>query len=471
MPNQREARPRLRRRARALGAALLGASLCSCVHEPERGAQSPLAVSARRAATFEVDGKRLCFAGANNYYIAFKPKPMVDDVLASARALSLPVLRIWAYLDAAALDGSVPRVDPHSDAVGRKDGVYFQYWDPKQQKPRYNEGPNGLQRLDYALARARDYGVKLLLVLTNNWRDYGGMDQYLAWFGRSQHHEFYSDPRVKQAYKDWVEQLVLRKNTLTGQLYRDDPTIFGWELGNEPRCNGAGRASSDWTPRTLVSWADEMSRYIKTLDPNHLVSVGDEGFLARGGEHWTYRAQDGVDHEALTALPAVDFGTYHAYPEDWGAPPSWGTQWLVDHELVARRLDKPTVLEEYGVKVVRDERALIVRGLEQRTSLYTRWNDLLRTRGSGASLVWMLGGRDTLNPNPRGLYPDYDGYAIYRGDASARLLAHIARRFMHEAAACQQRDAPSARPPSAFVSVRRARSAEARTLDWFIPRG
>jgi len=29
---------------------------------------------------------------------------------------------------------------------------------------------------------------------------------------------------------------LTRKNTFTGIEYRNDPTIFGWELINEPRC-------------------------------------------------------------------------------------------------------------------------------------------------------------------------------------------------------------------------------------------
>jgi endo-1,4-beta-mannosidase len=37
---------------------------------------------------------------------------------------------------------------------------------------------------------------------------------------------FYTDPRVKQAYMDYVRLLVNRRNTLTGVPYKDDPTIF-----------------------------------------------------------------------------------------------------------------------------------------------------------------------------------------------------------------------------------------------------
>jgi hypothetical protein len=36
-------------------------------------------------------------------------------------------------------------------------------------------------------------------------------------------------------YKNFLTALVTRVNTITGVAYRDDPTIFAWELINEPR--------------------------------------------------------------------------------------------------------------------------------------------------------------------------------------------------------------------------------------------
>lgn len=33
-----------------------------------------------------------------------------------------------------------------------------------------------------------------------------------------------------------LQTILTRKNSITGIQYRDDPTIFGWELMNEPRC-------------------------------------------------------------------------------------------------------------------------------------------------------------------------------------------------------------------------------------------
>lgn len=429
--------------------------LAGCARGTERAPASPLATSSspNRPATFEHRGKPYCFAGANNYYLAYMPRPMVDDVFASAKAMGLGVMRMWGFIDIGSRDGSVDSVDPNLDPDGTKNGAYFQYWDSKLGRPAYNDGKTGLERLDYALARAAERELKVILVLTNNWRDFGGMDQYLRWFGRSKHHEFYTAPEVRQAYKNWVAHLVHRTNSVNGRLYRDDPTIFSFELGNEPRCKGSGPRSTGWTNETIVKWVEEMTTFVHSIAPNHMVSVGDEGFLDWGGEHWAYEAQDGVDHEAITALPGVDFGTFHLYPEHWGETLEWGKRWVADHVAVARRLGKPTILEEYGVKVERNARGVIVDGLHERLGAYRSWNDALLEHGGNASLVWLLSGRDTFRG---GLYPDYDEYTTYRGDETARLLSAYANEFAN-APACRAHDGTPSSSPTEFVRVRKQR--------------
>lgn len=42
---------------------------------------------------------------------------------------------------------------------------------------------------------------------------------------------FYTDGAVKQAFKNYISTLLLRKNTVNGQVYKDDPAIFA---GNFP---------------------------------------------------------------------------------------------------------------------------------------------------------------------------------------------------------------------------------------------
>lgn len=436
-----------------------GAALSlSCVKTPDRNARSTLDVQQNPPASFAVDGKPFCFAGSNNYYPIFKPKPVVDDLFDAARALDLKVMRVWGMLDRGALDGSVP----NADGRGEKEGVYFQYWDPARKKPAYNDGADGLQRLDYVLAAAAKNDIKVIVVLLNNWRAFGGIDQYLMWYGRDKHHEFFTAPELRQAYRDWVEHVITRKNTVNGRAYRDDPTVFAWELANEPRCKGGNAfdTSTGWDKSTITTWASEMSTYIKSLDSNHLVSVGDEGFLDGGGAHWAYKANDGVDHAALTGLPGIDFGTFHLYPEDWRTPENFGEQWILDHLRVARELGKPTILEEYGIKVNRAQgnAGEVTQGGDERRTTYQRWNELMLERGGNAALPWMLAGID----ENQARYPDYDRFVFYRDDATGKLIGGYAKAFAN-APACQVQT-PSRAAASPFVSV--IRPAQRVALGW-----
>jgi mannan endo-1,4-beta-mannosidase len=449
------------RAARALALSCASALCFGCLKTPDRYSQSALDVKLHPPAGFEVDGKAFCFAGSNNYYPIYKPQPVVDDLFDAARALDLKVMRVWGMLDRGSLDGSVP----NADGDGHKQGVYFQYWDPGQKRPAYNDGEDGLQRLDYVLAAAAKNDVKLIVVLLNNWRAFGGIDQYLMWYGKSKHHEFFTAPELRHAYKDWVAHVITRKNSVNGRLYRDDPTVLAWELANEPRCNGGSAfdSSSGWDKRTLTGWASEMSAYIKSLDANHLVSVGDEGFLDGGGEHWAYKANDGVDHAALTGLPTVDFGTFHLYPDDWHTPADFADQWLLDHLKVARDLGKPTILEEYGLKVSRalDKVGEVVQGWPERQRAYRRWNEIMLEGGGNGALPWMLAGVD----DNQARYPDYDRFVFYRDDATGKLVRDYAKAF-ENAPACQVQK-PNGAPASPFVSV--SRSNQHVALGWLSP--
>jgi mannan endo-1,4-beta-mannosidase len=403
-------------------------------------------------ASFVLDGEPFCFAGTNNYYLIYKSRKMVDDVLETTKNMGLKVIRIWAYLDRGSLDGSARNVD----GAGEKGGVYFQAWDPATKRPVYNDGPTGIEHLDYVLDKAKKLDLKVMLVLTNNWKDFGGMDQYLVWYGLNEHQKFYTDPTVVRAYEDWVAHLVKRKNTVNGVLYRDDPTIFGWELANEPRCISAGdfdRAAS-CNPPMLVKWVDETSSFIKSIDPNHLVSVGDEGFFANGSTPH-YDGADGGDHEGFLAVAHVDFGTFHLYPESWGHRVQWSSKWIDDHIDAARRAGKPTMLEEYGIIARRDANNAIKDDARRRAA-YTRWHEMIQKRGGSSALFWMLAGVDDEGDERGGMFPDYDHFELYRTDALAGLIRDFAASMTTGAQACDsyRKFGPGgAVPKSHFVTV------------------
>lgn len=401
---------------------------------------------------FVKDGKPFCFAGSNNYYLMYKKDYAVTDVLDVARDMSLKVIRMWAFIDRGSLDGSVRNIrEP-----GHQESIYFQYWDPEANAPAYNDGEDGLQRLDFVLHEARKRGLTLTLALTNNWRDFGGMDQYLVWYGLDKHHLFYSDERVKQAYKNWVAHLINRVNSIDGTPYREDPAIFAWELANEPRAiNYEDFDSPDgWDTDLVTAWADEMSTYIKSLDPNHMVAMGDEGFLNGGGEGWAYEASFGIDNERLTALPNIDFGTYHLYPDHWGTGHRWGNDWIRAHIAASRRVNKPMVLEEYGIHIRREEgrSGKIIDGWERREVAYKNWNNLIFDEGGQGSMFWILSGFE----EPGKLYPDYDYFTVYRDDITYDLLKSYADRMMTESAACSLALGSDHGLPSPFVSSRGA---------------
>jgi mannan endo-1,4-beta-mannosidase len=128
--------------------------------------------------------------------------------------------------------------------------------------------------------------------------------------------------------------------------------------------------------------------------------AGSEGFFADrpGGEDWTRNGVDGVDTVRLAALPSIDVMSYHLYPDGWGKTPAWGTQWILDHAAAARRLHKPVMLGEFGLK----DKAT-------RNPWYQKWTDAVLASGTTGALYWILS--DRLDDGS--LYGDFDGFTVY----------------------------------------------------------
>jgi len=365
---------------------------------PAAASASSTGFVTRQGTQLKLDGKLFRFYGTNNYYLMYQSRLMTDDVFADAKAAGFTVLRTWGWLDIGNADGS-------NSVHGKVNGVYFQYWDPAAGAPAYNDGADGLERLDYVLYRARQSGIKLVIPFTNNWGDFGGMDQYVRWAGGTHHDDFYTDARIRGWYRDWISHLLNRTNTLTGVKYKDDPTVMTWELANEPRCQGSGAypnsgACNAQHPETITAWADEMTRHIKSIDRNHLASVGEEGFTCDNPttDDWTTNCGPGTDTAALNALPAVDVMSFHLYPDGWGKDAAWGTRWIRDHVAKARDLGKAVMLGEFGFK----DKAT-------RNPVYREWTEAMRANGGNGFLYWILSGvQDDGTP-----YPDYDGFTVY----------------------------------------------------------
>lgn len=58
--------------------------------------------------------------------------------------------------------------------------------------------------------------------------------QYMAWAGlnASDEDQFWTDSTVRQLIKNQLNALAYRHNVFNGNLYRNEPAIFAWDIYN-----------------------------------------------------------------------------------------------------------------------------------------------------------------------------------------------------------------------------------------------
>jgi len=103
------------------------------------------------------------------------------------------------------------------------------------------------------------------------------MDTYVKHFHSDQtngatllHDVFYTNQTIINSFHSYVSTIVKR--------YANEPSVLGWEVANDPRCNSTLPASGVCNPHTITSWTANVTSVIKHNDPNHLVASGDSGF-------------------------------------------------------------------------------------------------------------------------------------------------------------------------------------------------
>ncbi|KAL2069356.1 hypothetical protein VTL71DRAFT_15694 [Oculimacula yallundae] len=313
---------------------------------------------------FTINGKTQYFSGTNSYWIGFLTNDSdVDLVMSHIASTGLKVLRVWGFNDVTS------QPSPGT--------VWFQSF-IKGSEPVINTGSDGLQRLDSVVRSAEAHGVSLIINFVNNWDDYGGMSAYNKYYGVS---NWYKSSAAQAQYQKYIAAVVTR--------YRNSTAIFAWELANEPRCTLC--FTSD-----ITNWVRTSSAYIKSLDPNHMVAIGDEGFGLNGGSifSWPFLYVSGLNFKENLAIPTIDFGTYHLYPSAWWQSDSWGPDWIKAHATVAAEVGKPVILEEYGSKTHGNAAA---------------WQSTVLSTVTAGDLYWQFGDRLS-----GGLTHD-DGFTLYYG--------------------------------------------------------
>jgi hypothetical protein len=68
-----------------------------------------------------------------------------------------------------------------------------------------------------------------------NLPQWGGVASLSRWAGVPAS-QFFHSVLTRSLYKQVVFRVLTRKNLITGRLYKDEPAIFGWELGKCCMC-------------------------------------------------------------------------------------------------------------------------------------------------------------------------------------------------------------------------------------------
>ncbi|KAJ7981469.1 Mannan endo-1,4-beta-mannosidase [Quillaja saponaria] len=335
----------------------------------------------RNGTQFFLDGKTFYINGWNSYWLMDHAveedrRPRVGEMLQAGAKMGLTVCRAWAFNDG------------HYNALQISPG-------------RFNE--QVFSALDLVIAEARQHGVRLLLSLVNNLKAYGGKTQYVKWAWQegiglsSSNDSFFFDPSIRNYFKNYIRTILTRKNTITGIEYRDDPTIFAWELMNEPRC------MSDTSGDTLQDWIEEMSAFVKSIDKNHLVTVGLEGFygpdnpkrLTVNPEEWASRL--GSDFIRNSKVSNIDFASVHIYPDHWFHDQEFEdklkfvSKWMISHiEDGDRELKKPVLFSEYGLSNLNKDFLPSQRDKFYKTVLDTIHKSAKRKHSGAGALAWQF---------------------------------------------------------------------------------
>ncbi len=299
------------------------------------------------------NGKPYYYAGTNLWYGCYigspgetGDRPRLLRELDSLHAFGLDNLRIMAGSEAS------KKVRGIRPAIIRRPGEV---------------NDSLLAGLDFLLAEMAKRNMKGVLYLTNYWEWSGGMSEYVAWADTSHALDpevdgwgkfmnfsatFYQNDKANGYFRVYVKSIVTRRNTVNGRIYSEDPTIMAWQLANEPRPGAGGKDAPNVLP-FYYRWIDETAGYIKSLDTNHLVSSGNEGLAG------SLQSEECV----LTAHRSrnIDYLTVHLWPLNWGwfnpqqfeetLPSSVdkAAEYIGKHIEFARELNKPMVMEEFGL--------------------------------------------------------------------------------------------------------------------------
>ena len=317
---------------------------------------------------FICNGNYFYVAGTNAYDLFTKQyggsgsgitidKAEIDKRMAEMEDIGMNVIRVWGF--------------------GSTGGYTFE-----TAPGVYNEGTFTV--MDYVLYSAQQHNIKVIITLENYWGDYGGIDAKLEWAGASggshvARRAWYTNAKCQQWYKNYFNYFANLVNTFTNEVYKDDTTIFAWDMMNEARYQNDSNYSDpeNLKSENLRNWVDTMGAYMKSIDSNHMICVGIEGH----GSKYGFGGNEGNDFVHVQQSEYLDFCCAHPYPDEYWAnlsPAQTKTmmqKWINDaHD----KCGKPFLVTEFNVD-------------KQDPNIEAYWRavyDTLYENDAGGALFW-----------------------------------------------------------------------------------
>ncbi|HUZ59089.1 MAG TPA: hypothetical protein VMU83_09925 [Hanamia sp.] len=348
---------------------------------------------------FFLNNQPYYFIGANYWYGGLLPLEKdkakgIDRLrkeLDFLKANGITNLRLLAGSEGKGIINGVSRVGP---PLQPEEGVF---------------DPDFLKGMDVFLNELDKRKMTAVIYLSNNWNWSGGFLQYLKW-----NHEvpdsiflkdipwntmgeytskFYDCEKCIADYYTQVKYVISHTNSITHKKYAEEPAIMAWEIANEPRPMEPSAVN------LYKKFISNTAAYIKQLDPNHLVTTGTEGYMSTNSMPLYRKINDDKN---------IDYLTIHIWPKNWGwlnvknIPGSMDSviartvTYLKQHEEVARELNKPLVVEEFGLP--RDHQSFDMNSPTKYRDIYYRkmlgeWLNSKRLDGNFAGVnFWAYGG-------------------------------------------------------------------------------
>ena len=355
----------------------------------------------------------------NHHEIAANDFVQVDGLRFKTAAGShyLTGLNYWSCLNLAADDfagGNHSRLITELDDMASKGVNHLRImaasegaptWQPFRMHPALMSSPGTYNEeifvgLDRCLAEMSKRGMRATMTLNNEWQWSGGFAQYVSWANNNSDipyppswnltappqrkapgtgwgnytvegvdaapynnfteyaNRFYTNSQAQKWYRDHIDTVLNRVNTVNGRQYKADATIMTWQLANEPQNaivpdEYLGPYSLELPPAPndpLFAWIESTSAYIKSAAPKQLVNVG---FESKQGKWYYQKAHN---------YSSIDYGTTHCWVQNWGiydmlnssrenleAAKDFAEAFIANSSQWAAEIGKPIFLEEFGM--------------------------------------------------------------------------------------------------------------------------